>query len=126
VIGIVWLAVPYAMMMMMNAPNVILKLWRIKMDRLVWYHKLGFFNNPFSVKPVVFHDEVIGYDQTMREIIEKIMDSNIVFISGEYGTGKTTALKGIIKNLEVVVLKRKKLFIIIVIRVKNQLTLIIY
>jgi len=96
------------------------------MDRLVWYHKLGFFNNPFSVKPVVFHDEVIGYDQTMREIIEKIMDSNIVFISGEYGTGKTTALKGIIKNLEVVVLKRKKLFIIIVIRVKNQLTLIIY
>src|SRR3989338_5909954 len=27
-----------------------------------WYKEIGFFSNPFSIKPLAFHDEVIGYD----------------------------------------------------------------
>ena len=66
------------------------------MKKLTWYHELGFFNNPFSVKPTVFHNEIIGHHQTMAEITKEIMNSGIILISGEYGTGKTTSLKRII------------------------------
>ena len=66
------------------------------MKKLTWYHELGFFNNPFSIKPMAFHNELMGYYQTVSDITEKIVESSIIFISGEYGTGKTTVLKKLI------------------------------
>ena len=63
------------------------------MKKLTWYHELGFFDNPFSIKPAAFHNELMGYNQTIKEINKKVEESNIIFISGEYGTGKTTVLK---------------------------------
>jgi chromosomal replication initiation ATPase DnaA len=66
------------------------------MKKLTWYHELGFYTNPFSIKPAAFHNELFGYDDLLAEINEKVEHSNIVFIHGPYGTGKTTILKGII------------------------------
>lgn len=70
------------------------------MKKLVWYQELGFFNNPFSIKPAAFHNELMGYNQTIKEINKKVEDSNIIFISGDYGTGKTTVLKKIINEFK--------------------------
>lgn len=66
------------------------------MKKLTWYHEVGFFNNPFSIKPAAFHNELFGNASAISEIIKKMSKTGIVFISGEFGTGKTTVLKKII------------------------------
>ncbi len=62
----------------------------------LWYKELGFYNNPFSIKPLAFHDEIIG--NNVREMISKIEKGNVLFIEGEYGNGKTSVLKKIIRE----------------------------
>ena len=62
----------------------------------LWYKKLGFHNNPFSIKPAAFRDELVAYD--MPYIYKKITNGEILFVEGEYGTGKTTILKNIIRK----------------------------
>ncbi len=62
----------------------------------LWYKKLGFHNNPFSIKPAAFRDELVAYD--MPYIYKKITNGEILFVEGEYGTGKTTILKNIIRR----------------------------
>ncbi|MCK4521445.1 MAG: AAA family ATPase, partial [Nanoarchaeota archaeon] len=76
------------------------------MKKTVWYHELGFFNNPFSIKPAALHNEIMGHNQTINEINRKIAELNIIFISGDYGTGKTTVLKKIIDEFK----GRKRVF----------------
>lgn len=66
------------------------------MKKLTWYHELGFFNNPFSIKPAAFHNELMGYDKTVKDIIEKVNSQGMALIKGSYGTGKTTILKRVI------------------------------
>ncbi len=63
-----------------------------------WYHQLGFFNNPFSIKPAAFHNEILGHNGLVDEVLDKVRSGNILFIDGEYGTGKTTILKKIINE----------------------------
>ena len=63
---------------------------------MMWYKKVGFYSNPFSIKPAAFHDEVIG--QNLKMVMEKVDDGGFVFIKGEYGTGKTSVLKRIINR----------------------------
>ena len=70
------------------------------MKKLTWFHELGFFDNPFSIKPAAFDNELMGYSQVIKEINDKVAGSYIVFISGEYGTGKTTVLKKIINEFK--------------------------
>ena len=60
----------------------------------LWYRKLGFYNNPFSIKPGAFHDEVIGYN--LGDFLEKIDTGNIQYVKADYGNGKTTMLKHIV------------------------------
>lgn len=60
----------------------------------LWYKKLGFYNNPFSIKPGMYDNELVAYD--MPFIYKKIEKGEILFLEGEYGTGKTTILKNII------------------------------
>ncbi len=60
----------------------------------LWYHKLGFFNNPFSIKPAAFYSEIIGYD--LEEIFSKIESGAALFVKGPMGVGKTTILKNIL------------------------------
>ena len=62
----------------------------------LWYKDLGFYNNPFSIKPLAFHDEIIG--NNIRDMISKIEKGKIIFIEGEYGNGKTSVLKRIIRE----------------------------
>ena len=70
------------------------------MKNPTWYNELGFFNNPFSIKPAAFHNELMGYDKIIKDINRKVADSGIIFVSGDYGVGKTTALKGIIQEFK--------------------------
>lgn len=59
----------------------------------LWYRKLGFYSNPFSIKPGAFHDEVIGHE--LSDLLEKIENGRIQYIKADYGNGKTTLLKHI-------------------------------
>ena len=62
----------------------------------LWYRNLGFHNNPFSVKPAAFTDEVLG--QNLEHVFERVGSGSIVYITGEYGTGKTTLMKQLIRK----------------------------
>ena len=69
------------------------------MEKQTWYNELGFEKNPFSIKPTAI-EEIIGNQKKVRDLTEKIRDSNIILIYGEYGAGKTTILKSIIKEFK--------------------------
>ncbi len=62
----------------------------------LWYRKIGFFSNPFSIKPGAFHDAVVGYN--LQEFLDKIEDGKVQYVKADYGTGKTTILKHIIRR----------------------------
>ncbi|MBI4438559.1 AAA family ATPase [Candidatus Woesearchaeota archaeon] len=66
------------------------------MDSNLWYRKLGFYNNPFSIKPAAFHSEIIGYD--LEEVFSKMEGGKVLFIKGPMGVGKTTMLKAILSR----------------------------
>jgi len=59
-----------------------------------WYKEIGFYNNPFSIKPSAYSDELIGIDTT--KLLEDISEGKVIFIEGEFGKGKTSILKKII------------------------------
>ncbi len=62
----------------------------------LWYKKLGFYNNPFSIKPAAFHSEVVGYE--LNGLFSKIESGSINYVKGNMGVGKTTILKNIISR----------------------------
>lgn len=66
------------------------------MKKLTWFHELGFYTNPFSIKPAAFHNEMMGYDSMIEDINNKVDNCGMLLIYGEYGTGKTTVLKRVI------------------------------
>jgi len=63
----------------------------------IWYKQLGFYNNPFSIKPAAFHDNLFGYEDLVARVIKSVDAGNFVFIEGEYGRGKTTILKHLLR-----------------------------
>jgi len=66
------------------------------MSKDIWYKEFGFSSNPFSIKPAVFDNEMFGNDSVTTKIVKKINDGEMVFISGEFGMGKTMILKKIV------------------------------
>ncbi len=62
----------------------------------LWYKELGFYNNPFSIKPSIYSNELLGIDTDI--ILEKIDSGEVVFIEGAIGKGKTSILKKIINR----------------------------
>ena len=70
------------------------------MKKVTWYNELGFFNNPFSIKPAAFHNSILGYDGILEDINQKIEESNVIQLGGKYGTGKTSILKLIISEFK--------------------------
>lgn len=60
----------------------------------LWYKELGFYNNPFSIKPSAYSDDLFGIDTT--KILDDISEGKIIYIEGEFGKGKTSILKKII------------------------------
>ncbi|MFH1637539.1 MAG: AAA family ATPase [Candidatus Woesearchaeota archaeon] len=65
---------------------------------MIWYRHLGFHNNPFSIKPAAFHDELLGYGHIVEELERDVGSRGIVFIEGVYGEGKTTILKRLLRR----------------------------
>ncbi|MFT4310839.1 MAG: AAA family ATPase [Candidatus Woesearchaeota archaeon] len=64
----------------------------------VWYNKLGYDNNPFTIKPAIINDDIIGHAQTIERIEEFLFKGGFGILSGQYGVGKTTLLKTAIKK----------------------------
>jgi len=64
----------------------------------IWFRELGFFNNPFSIKPAIYSDAVVGYDEVVDEISFGILNKKMMFLAGEYGEGKSTILKRLIND----------------------------
>ena len=62
---------------------------------MLWYRELGFHNNPFSIKPAQFKNAVTGYD--LKGVFDKIDKGQMLFLEGQYGFGKTTILKHLIR-----------------------------
>lgn len=61
-----------------------------------WYKELGFHNNPLSIKPAAFSNDVFGNDKVIGDVVRSVTNSQIIFVHGPYGTGKTTLLKSLI------------------------------
>jgi len=64
----------------------------------IWFRELGFFNNPFSIKPAVFSDNIVGYSEVVDEVSYGILNKKMLFLEGEYGEGKSTILKRLIND----------------------------
>ncbi|MBM3199700.1 AAA family ATPase [Candidatus Woesearchaeota archaeon] len=64
----------------------------------VWYNQIGFHNNPFSIKASKYDHRILGSEEKVREIMNKISQGAMIYAHGEYGTGKTTMLKRIIRE----------------------------
>lgn len=64
----------------------------------IWYNKLGFAENPFSIKPAIYSDSVYGYPNIIAEVAKSISSGKIIFVRGNYGNGKSTMLKHILKR----------------------------
>jgi hypothetical protein len=65
---------------------------------MVWFRDLGFHNNPFSIKPAVFNDNVMGYEKIIDEISYGILNNKIIVLEGEYGNGKSTILRRLVND----------------------------
>ena len=64
----------------------------------VWFRELGFFNNPFSIKPAIYSDQIVGYEEIDDEIAFNVLNKKMFFLEGEYGEGKSTILKRLIND----------------------------
>jgi len=76
-----------------------------RQKKLEWYEQLGFYRNPFTIKPAAFHDAVLGYESKLIKLNLSIRIGGAWFISGAYGSGKTSVLRHILRKLK----KKKKI-----------------
>jgi len=67
-------------------------------EKSLWWRKLGFYTNPFTIKPAVFDNKVFGQDKILEELYYKIPAGTMSFIEGPLGTGKTTIMKHVISK----------------------------
>ncbi len=70
------------------------------MKKITWYNNLGFYDNPFSIKPGAFHYDMFGYDNLIEDISSKVLEGEVIHVYGKYGTGKTSIMKGIINRFK--------------------------
>ena len=66
----------------------------------LWYRKIGFYNNPFSIKPAPYDFRVVGQDEILDELIYKIPAGTMTFLEGPLGTGKSTIMKHLIHKFK--------------------------
>jgi AAA+ ATPase superfamily predicted ATPase len=66
------------------------------MKHNVWYQKKGYSENPLSVKPKDEH-ALIGREDIVADMVHAIKSEHISLLLGQYGFGKTSILKRIIK-----------------------------
>ncbi|PIY59902.1 hypothetical protein COY95_04615, partial [Candidatus Woesearchaeota archaeon CG_4_10_14_0_8_um_filter_47_5] len=63
-----------------------------------WYKRLGYYHNPFNIKPAMFDYEIVGYGNVLRELYYRVPTGTLTFVRGSLGTGKTTILKHLINR----------------------------
>lgn len=66
----------------------------------IWYEELGFRENPFSIKPGIFDDELFGYSNEIKRVYSAMDKGGVWFVEGSFGVGKTSMLKQIIHNFK--------------------------
>ena len=67
------------------------------MKQNLWYNELGFNENPFSIKSL--KSELEANELLIRDVVNKINLGEIVLVYGDYGTGKSSLLKTIMKEI---------------------------
>jgi len=65
-------------------------------EQRMWWRKLGFYTNPFTIRPAPFDNRVFGQNQVLEDLYYKIPAGTMSFIEGKLGTGKTTIMKNLI------------------------------
>lgn len=65
-----------------------------------WFNQIGFSSNPFSIKPAAFSDEIFGFEEKADKIVKDAENGDFYVITGDYGNGKTTMMKGILNRLK--------------------------
>ncbi|MFT4344166.1 MAG: hypothetical protein ACMXYE_05485 [Candidatus Woesearchaeota archaeon] len=63
----------------------------------MWYKKLGYDQNPLSIKPTQ-NENLIGYERILQRIIYQVKIGNVIFLEGSYGTGKSSILRAVRKH----------------------------
>lgn len=66
----------------------------------IWYEQLGFIDNPFSIKPGAYDDELFGYANEIKKVYSAMNNGGVWFIEGNFGVGKTSMLKQIINSFK--------------------------
>jgi len=64
----------------------------------LWFRELGFHNNPFSIKPAAYHDNLEGMQAAVDRLIFTVLKGKVAYVEGNYGDGKTTVLKRLINE----------------------------
>ena len=64
-----------------------------------WFVRLGFKENPFTIKPSLFFEEIFGLNSQLDMIASQLKLGSVMFIESPYGTGKTAILKNLIDKL---------------------------
>ncbi len=62
----------------------------------VWFRKLGFSRNPFTIKPAAFSYELFGAN--IDGVLSGVEEGKVLFVEAPLGYGKTTLLKSIISR----------------------------
>lgn len=70
------------------------------MNKELWYERLGFKSNPFTIKTAYFNDEIIGYDNEIDTLIEKLSEHHMIFLEAEYGKGKSSIIQYLINEFK--------------------------
>lgn len=65
---------------------------------LEWYNKFGFSENPFEINPFNGDFEILGLEKEKDDVIYRVSAGNMVLITGDEGSGKSSLLKHIVNN----------------------------
>ena len=65
---------------------------------MVWYEEYDFISNPFTIKPQESFEDFFGQKEIVKKVNDCIEKGNFCLVYGEYGTGKTTIMKGVIEQ----------------------------
>ncbi len=63
-----------------------------------WYKKLGYYENPFLLRPMQETTKLLGQEKQLNEALYLIRAGSIVFIEAEHGAGKTKFLRKLIES----------------------------
>ncbi|RME54793.1 hypothetical protein D6777_02635 [Candidatus Woesearchaeota archaeon] len=67
------------------------------LDRMMWYEKYGWNENPFLIK---YNTNLVGLENEKQKLKDFVVSGNICFVVGDSGVGKTSLLKWLQRNLK--------------------------